>query len=139
MTRVVVLLATALALGAAAQRSVAADEQRHVELMPKEEVMEMHANFARARELQTVPVGTVLNVGACVRARAQTPCPPVTPLRGAGKRGADARLTTVALLSPLCPWCRCHHAGRVHICQRHHVQLLVVRCGLDAALHLPTG
>ena len=72
MTRVVVLLATALALGAAAQRSAAADEQRHVELMSKEEVMEMHANFARARELQTVPVGTVLNVGACVRRARQS-------------------------------------------------------------------
>ena len=106
MTRVVVLLATALALGAAAQRSAAADEQRHVELMSKEEVMEMHANFARARELQTVPVGTVLTVGACVAVRAterRAPCPLVTPLRGAGKRGADARLMTVALLSPLCP------------------------------------
>jgi hypothetical protein len=36
-----------------------------MELMSREEVAALHANFTRARELQTAPAGEVATIGAC--------------------------------------------------------------------------
>jgi hypothetical protein len=74
--RVLALAAAAAAVAAAAAPALRpppgardASATHAVELMSHEEVMALHANFTRARELQSVPVGTEVTLGACARAR----------------------------------------------------------------------
>ena len=62
-------LATATAASPLLRRAGSANDDGGAtplaELMSHDEVMALHANFTRARELQGAPAGTVLTVGAC--------------------------------------------------------------------------
>ena len=104
LTRALVAALAASAAAATSLRSGAARDAGRLEIMSHEEVMALHANFTRARELQTAPVGTEITLGAfasaherheragCGRRRLSAPsltscskgvttesCPPPTP------------------------------------------------------------
>ena len=63
------MLARTVALAAAVALASAAHTP-DLEIMSPEEVAALHANWTRARELQTAPDGVQLTPGACAAARA---------------------------------------------------------------------